>query len=299
MIERIIVGELRTNCYCYSFSKKECLIIDPGADPQRIISAIEILNLIPVGIVFTHGHYDHTMAAMTVCEHFKKKKIEIKIAIHNADRTYLGRAAERNNRKQVSVLGRESVRHFNEVFVKLPEPDILLKEGTDVFKSGLRVIETPGHTPGSISLYSKMESILFTGDTLFFESIGRSDLPGGSQKALMKSLRDKILVLPPETSIYPGHGPLTNLERELKGNPFLRQQEFEDTEKPKKTKTTGKAVKRGKVGKALKTTRIKKRVKSVPSATIASGKTVKKVPKGTTKKSGQKVKSDSRLRRKA
>jgi glyoxylase-like metal-dependent hydrolase (beta-lactamase superfamily II) len=108
------------------------------------------------------------------------------------------------------------------LFEATPEPDILLKEGDDVFKSGLKVIETPGHTLGSISLYCKKEAILFTGDTLFFEGIGRADLPGGNEKALVKSLREKLMVLPHETNVYPGHGPVTTLEREIKGNPYLR-----------------------------------------------------------------------------
>jgi glyoxylase-like metal-dependent hydrolase (beta-lactamase superfamily II) len=222
MIERIIVGELRTNCYFYSFNKKECVVIDPGGDPLKIISSIEILNIIPVGIVFTHGHFDHTMAATTIKEHYKKKNIKLKIAIHNADRMYLGKSAERTNRKHLKVLGADTEDLFERLFELMPEPDTLLKEGDDVFRSGLKVIETPGHTPGSISLYSKREFLLFTGDTLFFEGIGRSDLPGGNEKTLLKSIKEKLLVLPPETNVYPGHGPITTLEREMKGNPFLR-----------------------------------------------------------------------------
>jgi len=222
MIERLIVGPLYTNCYFYSFNKKDCLIIDPGAEPLRIITALEALNLIPVGIVLTHGHFDHTLGCHSIKRHFEKRGIVIKIAIHSADRTYLGRSGERNNRKHFTFLGAETAQLFDELFEKLPEPDLLLKQGTNVFKSGLVVVETPGHTPGSICLYAKKEGILFSGDTLFFESIGRTDLPGGSQALLSKSLKEKILKLPPATNIYPGHGPLTTLERELKGNPFLK-----------------------------------------------------------------------------
>lgn len=222
MIERLIVGALRTNCYFYSFNKKDCLIIDPGAEPLRIISALENLNLIPAGIVLTHGHFDHTLGCLNIKRHFEKRGINIKIAIHHADRTYLGRSGERNNRKHFIFLGEEAAQIFDELFEKLPEPDLLLKQGINVFKSGLVVMETPGHTPGSICLYAKKDGLLFSGDTLFFESIGRTDLPGGNHDLLLKSLKEKILKLPPTTNIYPGHGPPTNLERELKGNPFLR-----------------------------------------------------------------------------
>ncbi|RPJ09651.1 MAG: MBL fold metallo-hydrolase [Spirochaetaceae bacterium] len=221
MIERIIVGALHTNCYFFSFNKKDCLIIDPGGDADKIIASMEVLNMIPIGIVFTHGHFDHTVAASAIKDHFLGKSRRMKLAIHSADRTYLGRAAERNNRKHFSILGDDAEKEFEALFIPIPEPDILLKEGDDVFKSGLKVIETPGHTQGSICLYSKNENILFSGDTLFFESIGRTDLPGGNERAIQKSLRERILCLPPETQIYPGHGPLTTLERELKGNRFI------------------------------------------------------------------------------
>ncbi len=221
MLERIIVGDLRTNCYFFSFNKKECVIIDPGGDASRIISSVEVLNLVPVGIIFTHGHFDHTLAAAAVRAHFLKKNAKIKIAIHGADRAYLGRNAKRTNLKHFKVLGGAAQAAFEKLFALLPEPDLYLKEGDDVFKSGLKVIETPGHSPGSICLYHKLESVLFTGDTLFFEGIGRSDLPGGNEKALLKSIHEKLMVLPPETNVYPGHGPFTTLERETKGNPYL------------------------------------------------------------------------------
>ena len=222
MIERIIVGELRTNCYCYSFSKKECVIIDPGGDAFKIVSAIDILNLVPVGIIFTHGHFDHTLAAGAIRAHYLKKKVKLKIAIHPADRLYVGKSGGRTNRKHMKILGPEAEILFERLFEPVPEPDVLLKDGMDVFKSGLKVIETPGHTAGSVSFLCKREPVLFTGDTLFFDGIGRSDLPGGNTKTLIKSIKEKLMVLPPETNIYPGHGPFSTLERELKGNSFLR-----------------------------------------------------------------------------
>jgi hydroxyacylglutathione hydrolase len=181
MIERIIVGIFRTNCYLFALNKKECIIIDPGGDAEKIISQIELLNMVPTGIVFTHGHFDHTMASGAIIDYFKNKGLQIKCAIHHEDREYLGKT----------------------------------------YNTKLTVIETPAHTKGSISLYSEQDAVLFTGDTLFFDGIGRSDLPGGDAKLLIASIKEKLLVLPPETSVFPGHGPLTTIERELKGNSFL------------------------------------------------------------------------------
>lgn len=215
MVERIIVGELRTNCYFFSENNENCLIIDPGDESRKIISGIEMLNLVPVGIVFTHGHFDHTMASLPVLEYFRGKGFELKVAIHKADAEYLGDSAENENQKQLSVLEPEIENFFKSMFSSIPKADIFLKHGDKVLNTSLEVIETPGHSPGSICLYSKKHGIIFTGDTLFFEGIGRSDLPGGNQIALLKNIKDKILTLPAETSVFPGHGPVTTIEREL------------------------------------------------------------------------------------
>jgi hydroxyacylglutathione hydrolase len=221
MIERIIVGVFRTNCYLMAVNKKEGIIIDPGGDAEKIIAQIELLNLIPVGIVFTHGHFDHTVASGPIIEHFKKKGIKIKCAIHREDKEYLGKSGDRLNKKHAKYLGSEAVLLYNNIALSLPEADIELKKGSKVFNSRLVVIETPGHSKGSICLYDELDAVLFTGDTLFFDGIGRADLPGGDEKILLASIKEKIIVLPPETSVFPGHGPLTTIEREIKGNPFL------------------------------------------------------------------------------
>jgi hydroxyacylglutathione hydrolase len=221
MIERIIVGIFRTNCYLFALNKKECIIIDPGGEAEKIISQIELLNMTPAGIVFTHGHFDHTMAAGPIVEYFDKKGIRIKCAIHREDRDYLGKSADKTNKKHLKYLGPEAVKLYEEYAVVLPDADFELKKGKKAFNTKLSVIETPGHTKGSVSLYSEADAVLFTGDTLFFDGIGRSDLPGGDQKTLISSIKEKLLVLPPETSVFPGHGPLTTIEREIKGNSFL------------------------------------------------------------------------------
>jgi len=222
MVERLIVGPMGTNCYIYSNGKKECVIIDPGAEEERIISNVNMLKMVPVGIVLTHGHYDHTGAVGALQEHYRQEKIDVQVAIHAADRKFLGRTARKANLDALSSLGLAEARDFQEQFSGLPEADVVLAEGAKVFSTGLVVLETPGHTRGGICLYSEKDALLFSGDTLFFMGIGRTDLPGGSEKMLLESIRAKLLCLPPETRVFPGHGLDTTIEREIKGNPFIR-----------------------------------------------------------------------------
>ncbi|NOY08793.1 MAG: MBL fold metallo-hydrolase [Spirochaetes bacterium] len=221
MIERIIVDPLRTNCYIYSSVKNRCIIIDPGGQEQEIISSIDMLNLIPEGIVFTHGHFDHTAAAGKLKEYYTNRNLDIRLAIHEMDREYLGKTARNRNERDFNELGFSAMDINGDIYSGLPEADIILHEGDSVFDTNLTVIETPGHTRGSICLFGESEHILFSGDTIFFEGIGRADLPGGDEQTLINSIKEKILVLPGDTRIFPGHGPLTSIERELKGNPFI------------------------------------------------------------------------------
>jgi hydroxyacylglutathione hydrolase len=213
---------METNCYLYSNGKKDCIIIDPGGDESRIIAGVNMLKMIPSGIVLTHGHFDHTGAVGKLKSLYKKEGIEVPVAIHEADRHYLGRKAEKTNRESLHNLGIEDPEEFAALFSALPEPDTLLHEGDRVFNTPLQVIETPGHTRGGICLYGEKEGILFSGDSLFFMGIGRTDLPGGDEKTLLNSIRSRLLVLPPETRVFPGHGVDTTVEREIKGNPFVR-----------------------------------------------------------------------------
>ena len=119
-------------------------------------------------------------------------------------------------------MGADGEAFFESMFQEIPAADTILQEHDSVFDSDLTVIHTPGHTRGSICLYSEKKNILFTGDTLFCEGIGRSDLPGGDAKTLTSSILKKLYTLPPETRIFPGHGPQSTLEREMNYNPFVR-----------------------------------------------------------------------------
>ncbi|RKX78613.1 MAG: MBL fold metallo-hydrolase [Spirochaetes bacterium] len=221
MIERIIVGLMYTNAYIFSFSKKECIVLDPGGDTDEIIERLNRKNLTPVGIVCTHGHLDHIGGVGQLKKHFMESGHNIKVAIHEADKHFTGKKAERAHRKSFARLGVDNSDLIDNLLTPIPEPEILLKEGMTVFNTDLKVIHTPGHTPGSICLYSENQSLVFSGDTLFFEGVGRTDLPEGDHEALLRSIREKLFVLPELTRVFPGHGPDTTIEREIKHNPFI------------------------------------------------------------------------------
>jgi glyoxylase-like metal-dependent hydrolase (beta-lactamase superfamily II) len=202
--ELVVVGALETNCYLvYDEETRECAVIDPGADPEKIISTIADLELKPVIVINTHGHVDHIGANSDIVQ-----KYSVPLAMHAADTGML----QVSDYIELSLLlgARNS-----------PAPDRLLAEGDEVAvgRTSLRVIHTPGHTPGSIGFVHG--GFLFSGDTLFCGGVGRTDLPGGSWKDLERSIRERILTLPEETVVLPGHGPHTTVEQERSSNPFL------------------------------------------------------------------------------
>ncbi|MDR1316828.1 MAG: MBL fold metallo-hydrolase [Spirochaetales bacterium] len=220
MIERIIVGDLYVNCYIYFTGRKECFLIDPGGDEQAIIKRLAALNMAPHALVFTHGHLDHIAAALKLYEYFLSQENKLPIAVHKADGFYFGKNAEEKHRNVFALMGGEAL--FESIFRGVPKVSLFLEEGEIIPGSDLTVIHTPGHTKGSVCLYNENKKILFTGDTLFCEGIGRSDLPGGDARALEASILKKLYTLPPETRIFPGHGPQSTLEREMNYNPFIR-----------------------------------------------------------------------------
>lgn len=199
----IEVGELQTNCYIlYDVCSRQCVIIDPGAEAGKIQALITRENLSPQAVLLTHGHPDHTGATAVLAAHFR-----IPLWVHGADEAEMRSEAGRG---LASLFGSEPP----------PPADRLLADG-DALRIGdleLKVIHSPGHTPGSILLYG--EGALFTGDTLFKEDVGRTDLPGGDEGELQRSL-EKIKEFPPRTVVLPGHGESSVLEHELKYNPYL------------------------------------------------------------------------------
>jgi glyoxylase-like metal-dependent hydrolase (beta-lactamase superfamily II) len=204
ILERIVVGNLETNCYIFGSSRnKEVVVIDPGGDVERIMAVLYGLAAQVCSIVNTHGHVDHILGNRSL-----KKRTGAEILIHRADGEMLI-----DSRKNFSNLLAEPVTS--------PPADRLL-EGGDLIRIGelsLKVVHTPGHSPGGISLIG--DGLVFTGDTLFSGSIGRWDFPGASYNLLLASVRNKLLVLEDETVVYPGHGPSSTIGAERRHNPFF------------------------------------------------------------------------------
>lgn len=200
---KLEVGPLQTNMYVfYSETSRQCYVIDPGAEAGRIIGLVEGEKLAPLAVILTHGHADHLGAAAELIGRF-----HVPLWIHEAD-----------EKTMFGEINREIAAMFA---MTLPPPaGRLLKDGETIGSDDLtlRVVHSPGHTPGSILLQSG--NLLFTGDTLFQGDIGRTDLPGGDDKQMRSSL-NKIRSFSPATIILPGHGESSTLERELASNPYL------------------------------------------------------------------------------
>jgi glyoxylase-like metal-dependent hydrolase (beta-lactamase superfamily II) len=203
-IHKIAVGQLDVNCYIVSDgTTPDALVIDPGDEYERIRDAIDTHALLPKCIIFTHAHYDHVCAAKEL-----KDTYNTLIIMHPDELSvYEG------TKKLCISWGYESE--------DFPPPDRLLQDDDPVLigTAAFRVIHTPGHTPGGICLYGK--DTLFTGDTLFAGSMGRTDLHGGNREQLLHSLR-KIMSLPGQTRVLSGHGDETTVRREMQSNPFMR-----------------------------------------------------------------------------
>jgi hydroxyacylglutathione hydrolase len=208
MTKMFAVGLLSANCYVVNCKDtSEAAVIDPGfgstSEADEIIAYITRNNLDLKFIIDTHGHPDHTCGNQAL-----KDKFSVPICIHENDAYMLGES------------GRETARYFGFDSVS-PPADMLLHEGGYV-KFGdvtLRVVHTPGHSLGSVVLLGETE--VFTGDTLFAGSIGRTDFPGSSDPEMQRSLR-KLLRLPDYFVVYPGHGPATTMGEEKRVNPFLQ-----------------------------------------------------------------------------
>lgn len=199
MIISQTVGVNFTNCYLIGKRKSKVIVIDPGDEIDKIMSLVEKNKVEVDKIINTHGHFDHISANSAL-----KEKTKAEIYIHEKDKEALI-----NSKKNLSTyLGQEKL-------VKLEEADQILKEGDiiDIEDYTFKVIHTPGHSPGSICLHDEEKKILVSGDTIFSMGVGRTDFPGCSQAELINSIENKLLPLPDETKVYPGHGQKTTIGR--------------------------------------------------------------------------------------
>lgn len=205
ILETLVVGPLGVNCYILGDeTSREAIVIDPGGNARDILSALERHRLRVGAIVNTHAHFDHVLALDEV-----RSATGAPFMLHGDDVRLLSTA-------------KASAAMFGMKISQPVPPDRRLCEGDQVQVTGiiLKVLHTPGHSPGGICLLRDKE--LFAGDTLFQNSIGRTDLPGGDYGTLMGSIRDKLFPLPDDTVVYPGHGPATTLRDEKAWNPFLQ-----------------------------------------------------------------------------
>jgi len=203
IVRKLVVGPFATNCYIVgSESNKGGMIIDPADEAQVILKNVKESRLDIKSIVLTHGHLDHIGALKEV-----KEATDAEVAIHSDDASFL----------QDHSLGTL----FGLSYPTPPLPDRFLKDGDslDVGDLHFSVLHTPGHSPGGICLLGY--GVVFSGDTLFNYGIGRTDLPGGSYSQLMDSIHSRLMVLPDDTIVYPGHGPDSTIGAERRGNPFL------------------------------------------------------------------------------
>lgn len=204
-VKHMIVGAVATNCYLAMNTKtKEALIIDPGDSAKRIAEIIKEEGVTPVAVLLTHGHFDHAMAAEELAGEF-----QIPIYAHEKEQETL-----ETPRINLSGMIGQSLTFHADNYVK--DGDVLNLAGFEI-----KVLHTPGHTLGGVCYYLEKEKVLFSGDTLFCQSVGRTDFPTGSSSTLIRSIKEKLMPLADDIKVYTGHEDMTTIGMERKYNPFL------------------------------------------------------------------------------
>lgn len=206
IFESVPVGPLSVNCYILGCkNSREGIVIDPGGDFEKIRRLVQQHSLTITTILNTHGHFDHIGANRQL-----QTAYAARLLIHQADSALLNMVAD--VARMYGMSGENS-----------PPADEFLRDGMIINfgEQRLLVLHTPGHTQGGCCLYNEQERIVITGDTLFADSIGRTDLPGGSHEQLLNSIRTKLFTLPDDVTAYPGHGPSTTIGHEKQCNPYF------------------------------------------------------------------------------
>lgn len=204
-VNQYVVGPVQTNCYfAMNEETKELLIIDPGAGAKQLAQRVRAQGASPAAILLTHGHFDHAAGAEELAKEFG-----ILIYAHEAERETLESA-------QLNASWMEGT-------ASTYRADIFLKDEQELDLAGfhIRVLHTPGHTVGGCCYYFPYEDAVFSGDSLFCMSIGRTDFEKGSASELIRAIKEKLMVLPERTVVYPGHNDVTTIENERMYNPFL------------------------------------------------------------------------------
>lgn len=203
---RMPLGPLQTNCYVFSNEINECVIFDPGSEGPRLNTYLKEKKLTPLAILLTHAHFDHIGGVEDV-----RNQWGIPVYIHRNEKKWLTSPALNGSQRFTG----------NEISARVADHHIEGEGDLQIGAFTLQVFETPGHSPGSVSFYSREARLVFSGDALFEGSIGRTDLQGGNHDQLLKSIHDKLLTLPEDTIVLSGHGPETTIEFEMESNPYL------------------------------------------------------------------------------
>lgn len=208
-VKSLCLGPVQTNCYLVWNKSKDCIIFDPGEEGHKILKEIETHKLKPKAIFLTHAHFDHIGAV-----DFIREKFHLPLYIHKKEVDWLSNPLK-NGSGKYNMLPNYTAR--------LPEEEHIIKKEQffEIADMKFEAIFTPGHSPGSISYIFHDDDFAIVGDTLFYQSIGRTDLYGGSLEVLLKSIHEKLLVLPEDMILYPGHGEYTTPSNEMESNPFL------------------------------------------------------------------------------
>lgn len=204
-VKNFEVGPIGTNCYfLMNEDTKELVVIDPGGDGVRLIREIRNMGYTPAAVLLTHGHFDHAMSAKELKDAFSTP-----VYAHEKEKETLENPAYNVS----GMIGRK----------QKYEADIFVKDEEELTLAGfsIKVLHTPGHTPGGVSYYVEDQKLVFSGDALFCQSIGRTDFPNGSISQLLRSVSEKLLTLPDDVQVLPGHEQLTTIGFEKQYNPYF------------------------------------------------------------------------------